>query len=209
MLHVEALPSGTLPVLKELVQVPSLVDHALVGGTALALRYGHRISVDIDLFSTNAMDSTVVLDDLQRLFGERFSFRRDQQAKWAVFGFIDGVKVDIVRFPHSLIADVQVLDGIKIYADADIAPMKIEAILHRAKKKDFFDLDLLIRAHGLPAILDWHRLKYPDNSTAISIPYAITYFKDAEDSEEPISLHDQTWEEVKSSIQKAVRDYLS
>lgn len=103
----------------------------------------------------------------------------------AAFGFIDGVKAGIVRFPHHPIAEIERLDGIKGYADADIAPMRIEAILHRAKKKDFFDLELLIRVHGLHAILAWHRKKSPDNSIAISIPYSITHFKDAKDSEAP------------------------
>lgn len=87
--------------------------------------------------------------------------------------------------------------------------MKIEAILHRARKKDFFDLELLIRHHGLRQIMEWHRLKYPDNSIAISIPYAITYFKDAEEDENPVSLQQQTWQAVKESIGAAVRDYLS
>jgi len=166
------------------------------------------MSVDIDLFCTAPMDTHVVLGELERSFGDRFSYRRDQQAKWAVFGFVDGVKVDIVQFPHHRIADVQSEAGIPLYADADIAPMKIEAILHRAKKKDFHDLDLLLRQHGLATIMDWHRKKYPTNSIPISIPYAVTYFKDAEESEDPISLQGQTWEGVKEAIQKAVSDYL-
>lgn len=208
MLHSEAIPSGVLPVLRELVRIPALREHALVGGTALALRHGHRMSVDIDLFCTAPMDTQVVLGELERAFGSRFSYRRDQQAQWAVFGFVDDVKVDIVHFPHQRITDVRHEDGISLYADADIAPMKIEAILHRAKKKDFYDLDILLREHGLPAIMDWHRQKYPTNAIAISIPYAITYFKDAEDSEDPISLQGQTWEGVKEAVRRAVRDYL-
>jgi hypothetical protein len=96
-----------------------------------------------------------------------------------------------------------------MYADEDIAAMKVEAILHRAKKKDFFDLELLLRMHGLAQVMACHRRKYPDNSIAISVPYAITYFKDAEDSEDPISLQGQTRATVKASIQKAVREYLS
>lgn len=170
MLHIEALPSGALPILKELVQVPLLADHALVGDTALALRYGHRSSVDIDLFTTRSMNTAEVLKELHDQLGTRFSFRRDQQAKWAVFGYIDEVKVDIVRFPHLPIAEIQDEEGVRMYADADIASMKIEAILHRAKKKDFFDLELLLGIHGLPKVLEWHRQKYPDNSIAISIP---------------------------------------
>ncbi|MCB9183168.1 MAG: nucleotidyl transferase AbiEii/AbiGii toxin family protein [Flavobacteriales bacterium] len=195
--------------MRELLEVQLLRPHALVGGTALALRYGHRLSVDLDLFTTEPIDTGAMIAQLETQFSTRFSFRRDQQAKWAVFGFIDGVKVDIVHFPHRRIAGLHIESGIPMYADADIAAMKIEAILHRAKKKDFHDLELLLRMHGLAQVMEWHREKYPDNSLAISIPYAITYFKDAEDSEDPISLQGQTWEGVKASIQRSVRDFLS
>jgi len=44
---------------------------------------------------------------------------------------------------------------------------------------------------------------------AISIPHAITYFVDADETEAPVSYKNQTWEGVKRGIQKAVRDYLS
>lgn len=34
------------------MQIPELSNFALVGGTALSLLYGHRKSIDLDLFST-------------------------------------------------------------------------------------------------------------------------------------------------------------
>jgi len=43
---------------------------------------------------------------------------------------------------------------------------------------------------------------------AISIPNAITYFVDADESETPVSLKGQTWESVKMGISRAVSDYL-
>jgi hypothetical protein len=43
---------------------------------------------------------------------------------------------------------------------------------------------------------------------AISIPHAITYFIDADESETPVSFKKQTWDGVKKAISKVVRDYL-
>jgi hypothetical protein len=43
----------------------------------------------------------------------------------------------------------------------------------------------------------------------ITIPQALVYFEDAEESEEPISLKGQTWEGVKKFIQQKVNDFLS
>ena len=208
MLHIEALPEGLFPVLRTLMELPVLREHALVGGTALALRFGHRVSVDIELFTTDEMHTPSVIDELIVSFGDRFSYRRDQQAKWAIFGYIDGIKIDIVKFPHPRIGKIEEVNGIRSYADMDIAPMKIEAILHRGKKKDFFDMALLIENHGLERILQWHQRKYPNQGIPISIPRALTYFVDAEESEDPVSLISQTWEGVKDTIQSAVRDHV-
>jgi hypothetical protein len=36
----------------------------------------------------------------------------------------------------------------------------------------------------------------------------LTYFDDAEETEDPVSLKGQTWESVKNFIRQKVRDYL-
>ncbi len=51
MLQYSAVYPRTLELLKKLMQEECLKPFNLVGGTALALQLGHRISVDIDLFS--------------------------------------------------------------------------------------------------------------------------------------------------------------
>ena len=42
----------------------------------------------------------------------------------------------------------------------------------------------------------------------ITVPQAISYFADAEESEDPISLKKQTWESVQKLINKKVSHYL-
>ena len=53
MLQTSAIHPSTLAALKKLMSIPSLQSFYLVGGTALALVKGHRLSVDVDLFSAN------------------------------------------------------------------------------------------------------------------------------------------------------------
>ncbi len=43
---------------------------------------------------------------------------------------------------------------------------------------------------------------------SLSTPNAITYFADADESETPVSFKNQTWEQIKKGISKAVSDYL-
>lgn len=87
--------------------------------------------------------------------------------------------------------------------------MKINAILGRGEKKDFYDLYELLQHHNLSQIIEWYYEKYHKQIIAISIPQALIYFDDAESSENPISLHNLTWENVKKIIKDKVREYLT
>jgi predicted nucleotidyltransferase component of viral defense system len=188
--------------------MPVLQPFSLVGGTALSLRYGHRSSVDLDLFYHEKFNHDEIIHELASAFGNDFEYKQ-QHTQFGIFCFINNVKVDFVYFPHKPISTFEIVEKIRFYRDADIAAMKIQAILGRAKKKDFWDLHELLQHYSLQQIMDWHKQKYPTQMLAISIPHAITYFVDAEETEKPVSFKNQTWPAIKKGIQKAVRDYLS
>ena len=57
MLHKETVEPATLDLIRKLQADPELQGFQMAGGTALALMIGHRISVDIDLFSRNEFDA--------------------------------------------------------------------------------------------------------------------------------------------------------
>ncbi len=208
MLHSEAVEPGTFSLLKKLMTLPSLQSFNLVGGTALALRFGHRSSVDLDIFFHEKFDHTKIENELQLEFGNDFSHESGHKG-FGIFCYIHKIKIDIVYFPHLPIAEFITEDNIRMYSNADIAAMKIQAILGRAQKKDFWDLHELLQHYSLQQIMDWHKQKYPNQMLAISIPNAISYFAEADDSETPLSFKGQTWEKVKDDIKKVVRDYLS
>ncbi len=207
MLHIETIEPRALSLLKELMTLPTIKSFSLVGGTALALRYGHRSSVDLDLFSHEMLNYAKIIDEFEASFQNRFVYKQ-QQIQFGIFCFIDDVKVDIVHFPHRPIAAIEERESIRMYSSADISAMKIQAILGRAQKKDFWDFYELLRHYPLQQLIDWHKQKYPSQMLAISIPHALTYFADAEESEPPVSFKNQTWENIKYGISRAVSDYL-
>ena len=190
-----------------LMTLPSLQPFSLVGGTALALRYGHRSSVDLDLFFHDKFDYQTIESELKTEFGNDFDYESGHK-QFGIFCFIQKIKVDIVYFPHKPIAELVTEKNIRMYSSEDIAAMKIQAILGRAKKKDFWDLHELLQHYSLQQLIDWHKQKYPSQMLAISIPNAITYFVEADESETPVSFKNQTWEQIKKSISKSVSDYL-
>lgn len=207
MLHPETVEPGTFSVLKRLMRLNALLPFSLVGGTALSLRYGHRTSVDIDLFYENKFEHEPIVKALKKEFGKGYG-TESQYYRWGIFCYIDGVKVDIVHHPHPLIWEIEVVDEIRMYNDRDIIAMKINAILGRGKKKDFWDLYELLHHYSLKEMIAFHEQKFPEQNLLITIPQAITWFDDADESEDPISLKGQTWESVKKFIQKKVSDYL-
>ena len=126
-----------------------------------------------------------------------------------LFGFIDDVKVDFVKYHYyQLIQQPLIENGIRLFSIPDISAMKIAAILKRGVKKDFWDISELLAHYSIDDLINFYNSKYPNQQLLISIPQALTYFADAEDSEDPISLKGQTWAKVKKHIQQKVNNYL-
>ncbi len=207
MLHFETVEPNTLSLLNELMNMPELMEFSLVGGTALSLLYGHRISVDLDLFSYQPFENEFIITALEKRFGSSF-VNRSTNPKFGIFCFIDEVKVDIVRHPHPIIRPQLLFDGIRMISTEDIIAMKVQAILGRGKKKDFWDIATLLEHYSIADFIQLHKEKYATQNLLITVPQAITYFFDADESEEPISLKNQTWDSVKEFISGKVREYL-
>lgn len=208
MLYTSTVDANTLSILKQLLNLPVLQSYSLVGGTALALQYGHRISVDLDLFSNENLEYDRIIKVLQDEFGNKFQYEGNF-SRFGIFCFIDNIKVDIVHYPHKTISSLDIRDGIRMYSSIDISAMKIQAILGRGKKKDFWDIAELLNHYSIQDIIENNNKKYPNQMLLISIPQALTYFTDANESEDPISLKGQTWDSIQKIIKQRVSEYLS
>jgi len=64
VLHYPTVKPSLRKALAALMHVPELASFRLVGGTALSLQLGHRLSVDIDLFS-DALYKTIDHDGIE------------------------------------------------------------------------------------------------------------------------------------------------
>jgi predicted nucleotidyltransferase component of viral defense system len=189
------------------MHIEALKAFSLVGGTALSLRYGHRTSIDLDLFYHEKFDHDTIITALKVEFGNNYS-TESKHVRWGIFCYLDDVKVDIVYYPHLPIQKIEVIKNIRMYSDEDIIAMKLNAILGRGRKKDFWDLYELLHHYTLEKMIHFHEAKFPEQNLLITIPQAITYFDEAEESEDPVSLKGQTWQTVKKYIQRQVRDFL-
>ncbi|EMS35181.1 hypothetical protein C943_02256 [Mariniradius saccharolyticus AK6] len=207
MLQTQTVEPGTFSILVELNEIPALKEFALVGGTALSLIFGHRISVDLDFFSTSSFSNEDVIIALEKRYGPAFAMEK-KPPHFGIFCFIQHTKVDIVRHPHPLIRPIHTIEGLRFFSLEDIVAMKVQAILGRGKKKDFWDIAALLERFSVRDFVEFHRQKYPNQYLLISVPQAMIYFAEAEEDQDPISLKGQTWESVKDFIRGKVREYL-
>ena len=207
MLHIKTVEPSTFAILKRLMDIPEMKDFYLVGGTALSLMYGHRISVDLDMFSTTKFENSVISTALAKEFGDGF-IADELKPFFGIFCYINDVKVDIVRYPHPLIRPTLAIEGVRMFSMEDIIAMKVQAVLGRAKKKDFWDIAELLKHFTIDDFVKFHKEKFATQNLYITVPQAISYFADADESEDPISLKNQTWESVKTEIQNKIADFL-
>ena len=75
--------------------------------------------------------------------------------------------------------------------------------------KTFWDIAEFLGHFGVQDFVELHKEKFKTQNLLITVPQALTYFSEAEEDDDPISLKGQTWDSVKKTIQKKVAEYLA
>lgn len=203
MLSFQTIDPDTLELLKFLSVQPELRRTRLVGGTSLALQYGHRQSVDLDFFGRLPEDINNLIDAVRRAGNITIV----NQSKIILQTTVNQVKVDFVDYSrYKWIDDPVVENELVLASDRDIAAMKINAIIGRGSRKDFIDLYVLLQHYSLSDILSFYQQKYPEYSEYRAL-LSMTYFDDAEMQDMPRMFIDTTWDDMKTAILQAVEAY--
>ena len=200
MLHLESVEPDTLELLRQLQSDPALVGLRLVGGTSLALQIGHRKSEDLDLFGKFRVRGS----ELEQVLRQHGRTQLVSRSRIVETYLVRDVKVDFVDYPYVWLVDAVETEGVVLAVETDIAPMKLEAITGRGRKKDFIDLTFLLERYPLDTMLSWYRDKYPQGSEYLVLR-SLVYFDDAEDDPMPVMLKPLDWETAKERIRVAVR----
>lgn len=202
MLSYETIEPRTLDLLKVLMQEPAFADMRLVGGTALALQYGHRQSIDLDFFGDFRCEQEETQEILSK-YGKVEVLKETQRIR--IYS-VDGIKVDFVYYScYPWLAEVVLEDGIRLASTNDIAAMKINAIEGRGTRKDFVDIYFLLQHYSLKEILEFYKAKYPNYSDFRAL-MSLTYFEDAEVQPMPKMFDSTTWSDMQNVIISKVRE---
>jgi predicted nucleotidyltransferase component of viral defense system len=199
MLHQSAVPLTLWQTLLELQKPLSHSGFFLAGGTSLALRLGHRLSVDLDFFTTESFEPQVLANNLN-IGPESITGIADGTLQIR----INDIKVEFLKHSYPKLAEIEEIEGIKIGSLPDVAAMKINAIANRGSKKDFYDLAALLAIHPLETILSFYQKKYQPATLLMAIR-SLAWFDDAETEPDPISLTTESWPDIVNQIKNAVR----
>ena len=204
MLHTQTVERDTLGLLKELMAMPELNSFVLVGGTNLALKFGHRLSIDLDLFSKESFDTEEIYNVILAKYPKT---ELVSQSKTMFFTYTNEVKLDFVYLPYPYLEPVEDHDGIRLLSLKDIAAMKFNAISRRGVKKDFWDVAELLDNFTIEQMIGFYKQKYSSHDI-LHLLRALVYFEDAEKQKDPDPLKKITWKQVKIKVEKAVKKYL-
>jgi predicted nucleotidyltransferase component of viral defense system len=197
MLYTTTVAPNTLGLLIELMQKPYLKGFNLVGGTALSMQIGHRISIDLDMFTTELFDTNELKSKLEDDFPD---FQVILESQNTLITTIKDIKVDFIRFKYGFTYPIKIENEIRLVNIKDIAPMKLDAITGRGKKKDFFDLYFLLKKISLHEIIDLYQVKY-QHITLFHVIKSITYFLEADTEPDPVIIDKKaSWIKVKKKL---------
>lgn len=206
MLQKEAIEPRTLQLLEALQADSMFAQFHLAGGTGLALQIGHRLSVDLDLFSLTTFDSNSYLEYLEK----EYQFVLDYSAISTLKGSIRNIKLDFITHSYDLLMPVVETENIRLYSQADIAAMKVNAIAgNGTRSKDFIDLYFLLKQYSISQILKFYQKKYNDRNTFHALK-SLNYFDEVDLADWPVLIKNKkvTWEKIKITIDNHCKKYL-
>lgn len=185
MLHTETVARSTLELLKMLESESVMSNFNLAGETSLALYLGHRISVDLDLFTPESFDA----GKLEIFLRDKYGFRTDFMEKNTLKGTIDGVKIDCITHSYGYLEKPYTESDIRLYSMEDIVAMKLSAIADNGSRlKDFIDIAFLSTRFPFNSMLRLYERKFPGLN--LIRPFkAITYFDDIDFEEDIVMLN--------------------
>jgi len=156
----------------------------LYGGTAVALRLGHRTSVDFDFFTEKELDREILFERFSFLAGAEITQDSANSLSVMVPMGMCYVKISFfgrIRFGRVGTPDYT-NDGIMLVAALqDLLATKCKVIIQRAEKKDYIDIIAMIQdGERLAEALGAARALYGNSFQPQECMRAMTYFRDGD-----------------------------
>jgi len=176
MLQKESVGKPLWDLLISLQKEKIFKKYFLVGGTALSLQIGHRVSYDIDLFTRENLNKDEIFDYMNRNYNGKCQIQNIQNNILQIS--INDINIDFVKYDYDLIEKVKEEEGIKFLGIKDISAMKLMAVANRGDQaKDFIDIFYLLNKISLKEMFGYYKIKYKQNDIN-PVKRSLIYFDD-------------------------------
>lgn len=194
-----------------LMQSQEFVEFRLVGGTALSLHLGHRMSVDIDLF-TDAPYRSIDFDRIEDFLKASFGYVEGNFGGNPGIGksYLIGtdknnaVKLDVYYSMDPFFQPSVTEDGVRLASVEEIIAMKVDVVQRGGRKKDFWDLHEILNQYNINNMKDLHRQRFEWTHDEDLIHQNFTEFEAADADPDPICLRNKEWIFIKEDIEHAM-----
>ena len=196
--HWEAVPPPLPDLLKGLGQQPFVERFYLGGGTALALQLGHRKSFDLDFFSSVDDVEAATREEIQAALSALWPADVQKDVDGTLFFDIGGTHVGFFSYGYHLLEPTPIIVGVRLAGLQDIGLMKLDAVVGRGARKDFYDLYFIARQVPLTRLLALAEQKYPYmRDFQLHAVSGLTFFDNADQQKQPELLIPVAWGAVK------------
>lgn len=211
MLYWNTVSEPLKEILLKLMQDEVLNKFRLVGGTALSLQIGHRVSLDIDLF-TDALYGSVDFDSIEHYLKSTFEYVQGDFGTNPAMGksYLVGlepknaIKLDLYYAMDPFFQPEKIMEGIRLATVEEIIAMKVDIVQRGGRKKDFWDLHELLNQYTINEMIALHRQRFLWTHDELLIRKNFTIFTTANDDFNPVCLKNKVWEFIKGDFEKAV-----
>ncbi len=205
MFYEETIEPSSLELLKKLQAIPVLKSFYLAGGTSLAIQIGHRISIDLDLFTQNDFDANALLEYLEEFFQFSLTYSSINTLK----GSIGGVNVDFITHKYPFVKTPIEEKGVRLLSIDDIAAMKLNAIAgNGTRSKDFVDIYFILKQFSINDIIGFYKNKYTSRNQLHALK-SLNYYDDININDWPNMIIEKklTLSKVKKTISTQIKTF--
>ncbi len=169
----------------------------LAGGTSLALRLGHRRSIDLDFFSaTDEVPRKTRQEILSALSPLNPEALEDVDGNLLLR--VSGLHAGFFSYGYALLESAESVEGVSVASVLDVGLMKLDALITRGSRKDFYDVYVIAQQKPISDLLALTKRKYPyARDFELMVVESLVLFENADRDYQPEILIDLPWEKVR------------
>lgn len=195
--HWETVSPPMRALLSQIGQCEFASRFYLAGETALALQIGHRRSVDLDFFSATDLVQPKTHQEILRQLGVLHP-QIIEQAFGNFVVMIDNIAVGFFSYGYPLVGQSVQVENVRLASRQDIGLMKLDSLISRGSRKDFYDVYFITQDISLNQLLELGQVKYSTfRDFSMLVFKNMVLFDNADSDLQPELLMSVEWDVVK------------